>query len=81
MAQYVKRGYLRSAVDALIAARQRQVSRYVNGALLMLDDETLKSYGYNRDELRRKGAAYIGRVAAAFLFYQRFIWMVAHPSR
>jgi hypothetical protein len=59
MAQYVKRGYLRSAVDALIAARQRQVSRYVNGALLMLDDETLKSYGYNRDELRRKGAAYI----------------------
>ncbi|WEX11362.1 hypothetical protein [Chelativorans sp. AA-79] len=58
MAQVQRRGYFRSAVDALIAARQRQAARYVNGALLMLDDETLKTYGYNRDELQRKGAAY-----------------------
>ncbi|MDZ5698178.1 MULTISPECIES: hypothetical protein [Phyllobacteriaceae] len=53
-----KHGFFRNAVDALVAARQRQVSRYVNGALLMLDDETLKAHGYTRDELRRKGTTY-----------------------
>lgn len=51
------RGFFRNAVDALIAARQRQVTRYVNGALLMLDDETLKAHGYTREELRRKGTS------------------------
>lgn len=49
------RGFFRNAVDALIEARSRQASRYVNGALLMLDDETLKAHGYTREALR-KGA-------------------------
>ncbi len=40
-------------------ARQRQVRRYVNGALLMLDDETLRAHGYTREELRRNGASTI----------------------
>ncbi len=52
-----KRGFFRSAVDALMAARERQAQRYVAGALLMLDDETLKLNGYNRAELQRKGGA------------------------
>ncbi|MDN2567538.1 hypothetical protein N1F89_15045 [Aquibium sp. A9E412] len=52
------RGFFRGAVDTLVAARQRQVSRYVNGALLMLDDETLKAHGYNRDELKKRGAVH-----------------------
>lgn len=54
-----KRNFFRGAVDALVAARQKQVSRYVNGALLMLDDDTLKAHGYSRDELRRNGSAYM----------------------
>jgi hypothetical protein len=53
-----KHGFFRTAVDALVEARQRQVSRYVNGALLMLDDETLKSHGYDRAELKKRGGAY-----------------------
>lgn len=59
MAQVGRRGYFRSAVDALIAARERQAARYVNSTLLMLDDATLKAYGYDREELRRKSAAYM----------------------
>lgn len=50
-------GFFRHAIDALAAARQRQADRYVRGALLMLDDETLKAHGYKREELAR-GAAH-----------------------
>lgn len=49
------RGFFRNAYDAMMEARQRQANQYVNGALLMLDDETLKARGYSRAELRRKG--------------------------
>lgn len=49
------RGFFRNAIDALVEARSRQAARYVNGALLMLDDETLKASGYSREELRRNG--------------------------
>jgi len=47
-------GFFRSAFKALIAARERQASSYVNGALLMLDDETLKAHGYSRADLRKR---------------------------
>lgn len=50
-----RRGFFRSAMDAIVEARTRQADRYVNSALLMLDDETLKANGYNPDELRRRG--------------------------
>ncbi|WP_028032822.1 hypothetical protein [Chelativorans sp. J32] len=53
MAQVGRRGYFRSALDAFIAARERQAARYVNHALLKLDDETLKAHGYDRETLRR----------------------------
>jgi len=46
----------RNAFDRMIAARERQAGRYVNGILLGLDDETLKGMGTTREELRRKGA-------------------------
>ncbi|GEO86818.1 MULTISPECIES: hypothetical protein [Alphaproteobacteria] len=46
----------RNAFQRLVAARELQASRYVNGALMSLDDETLKSMGTSREELRRKGA-------------------------
>ena len=46
-----KNGFFRSALNAFVEARQREAERYVNGVLLSLDDETLKSHGYNRAEL------------------------------
>ncbi len=51
------RGFFRGAMDAIIEARSRQASRYVNGALLMLDDETLSKSGYSRKELTKSGYA------------------------
>ena len=53
------RGFFRNALANVIAAREREAQRYVNGALLRLDDETLKAHGYSREELsRRSGAAF-----------------------
>ncbi|MCL6708564.1 hypothetical protein M8R20_16345 [Pseudomonas sp. R2.Fl] len=46
---------LRNAYDRFMASRERQVGRYVNGALMSLDDKTLASLGTSREELRRKG--------------------------
>lgn len=46
----------RNAFNRMVEARERQVSRYVNGALMGLDDETLKNLGTSKAELRRKGA-------------------------
>ena len=48
--------FFRNAFNRVVEARERQVARYVNGALLNLDDETLKGLGTSREELRRKGA-------------------------
>ncbi|HTV68695.1 MAG TPA: hypothetical protein VMF90_09170 [Rhizobiaceae bacterium] len=47
-------GFFRNALNTLVAARQRQADRYVSGALLALDDETLKAHGYKREELTRR---------------------------
>ena len=52
-----RRGFFLSAVDALVAAREKQAERYVAGALLMLDDDTLKANGYSRAELQRQGGS------------------------
>lgn len=54
-----KSGFFRNTINAFLAARERQANQYVNGALLMLDDETLKAAGYDRRELsKRPSAAY-----------------------
>lgn len=50
--------FFRNAFNTLIAARERQAEAYVNGALLMLDDETLRRNGYNRSELQRRPSQY-----------------------
>ncbi|WP_180356055.1 hypothetical protein [Aliirhizobium smilacinae] len=46
----------RNAMNRMVQAREKQASRYANGALLSLDNETLKNLGTSREELRRKGA-------------------------
>lgn len=45
----------KNAFDRMIAARERQVRRYVNGTLMGLDDATLKSIGRSRDDIRKEG--------------------------
>lgn len=52
-----RRGFLRGALDSLIEARSRQATRYLNSALLMLDDETLAANGYDREMLRKSAHA------------------------
>lgn len=48
--------FLQNAFDRLVTARERQARRYVNGALLTLDDSQLKTLGRTREEIRREGA-------------------------
>ena len=48
------RGFFRSALDSLVEARARQANRYVAGALLALDDETLAARGDDRASLRKQ---------------------------
>ncbi len=48
------KGVFRRALDRLIAAREHQARRYVNGFLFSLDDATLAAYGYDRAELERQ---------------------------
>lgn len=52
-----KNGFFRSALKAFMEARQLEAEHYVNGVLLSLDDETLKSHGYSRAELARRGTS------------------------
>jgi hypothetical protein len=47
--------FFRNAFQRFVAARELQANRYINGALMNLDDETLKNLGTTREELRRKG--------------------------
>ncbi|MCR9123180.1 MAG: hypothetical protein NXH91_13005 [Phyllobacteriaceae bacterium] len=54
MANANRKGFFRNALDAMIEARSRQVAGYVNGTLLMLDDDTLKANGYDRETLKRR---------------------------
>lgn len=48
------RGFLRRSLDAFIAAREREAERAVTQVLLGFDDETLRSRGYDRNELERR---------------------------
>ncbi|WP_442583090.1 hypothetical protein ACSBOB_14505 [Mesorhizobium sp. ASY16-5R] len=53
-----KTSFFRSAFDAFMQAREKQAERYVASALLGFDDETLRSHGYSRSELRKRAGAY-----------------------
>ena len=46
---------IKSTFDRMIAARQKQARRYVNGALLNLDDDTLNRVGLNREDIKKDG--------------------------
>jgi len=48
---------IRNTFDRMMAAREKQARRYVNGALLRMDDETLRRAGLNRAELQAEGSA------------------------
>ncbi len=48
--------FFQNAFERMIIARERQVRRYVNGALLQLNDETLASLGRTRESIHREGA-------------------------
>lgn len=48
---------IRNTFDRMIAAREKQARRYVNGALLTLDDETLNSAGFDRATIKAQGAS------------------------
>ncbi len=50
---------LRSTFDRMIAAREKQARRYVAGALLGMDDETLRRAGIDRKDLRAQGATFL----------------------
>ncbi len=43
--------------SSMIAARERQAKRYVNGYLLGLEDDQLSDLGYTRAELEQEGVA------------------------
>jgi hypothetical protein len=51
------RNIFRNAFNRVVEARERQVRRYVNGALLSFDDDTLKTLGHRREDLLRDGHA------------------------
>lgn len=52
--------FFQNALDRLVSARERQARRYINGAMLSMDDAQLKELGRTREEIKREGAqAYI----------------------
>lgn len=51
-------GFFRSMLNGMMAAREQQANRYVAGALLHFDDETLRARGYNRADLRKSAGSY-----------------------
>lgn len=46
-----ERGFFHRLADRLVASRKAQADRAVAAYLLSLDDDTLSSLGYDRDEL------------------------------
>lgn len=51
----MSKSFFRNAFDRIAAAREMQARRYVGSVLLSLDDDTLKSLGHNREDLKRSG--------------------------
>ena len=49
---------IRNFFDRMIVAREKQAKAYVNSALWSLDDETLKSVGVKRENLKRTNNTY-----------------------
>ena len=51
-------GFFYNALEAMIAAREKQANRYVANAMLRFDDETLRAQGFTRAELKKRAAGY-----------------------
>jgi len=51
----MSKSFFRNAFDRITAAREKPARRYVGSVLLSLDDETLKSLGHSREELKKGG--------------------------
>ena len=51
----MSKSFFRNVFDHMVAAREKQARQYVGSALLSLDDETLKSLGHSREELKKAG--------------------------
>ena len=50
-------GLFRNAYKNIVDARQSQADRFVNGAYLKMDDESLKAMGKSRAELKRNASS------------------------
>lgn len=48
--------FFKKAMNRFVEANQVRAQRYVDGALLSLDDKTLAQLGTSHAELRRRGA-------------------------
>ncbi len=51
----MSKSFFSTAIDRIVSAREKQARRYVNNVLLTFDDETLKSLGHSREELKKAG--------------------------
>ncbi|MEL6435560.1 MAG: hypothetical protein AAFP99_02080 [Pseudomonadota bacterium] len=48
-----RKNFFRSAFDAMVVARSRTADKYINSALAMIDEETLKAHGIDRKRIGR----------------------------
>lgn len=48
------KAFFRNAFNRVVEARERQIGRYIQGAMLNLDDRSLNALGTTRDEVRAK---------------------------
>jgi hypothetical protein len=52
----VREQFFQNAFDRLVSARERQVRRYVNGALLAMDDASSRNSAAPAKNFKREGA-------------------------
>lgn len=53
----MSKSFFGTALERIVSAREKQARRYVNSVLLTFDDETLKSLGHSREELKKVGSS------------------------
>jgi hypothetical protein len=46
--------FFRNAFNRVVEARERQVGRYIQGAMMNLDEQSLNSLGTSRQEMHAK---------------------------
>jgi hypothetical protein len=48
--------FFRNAFNRVVEARERQVGRYIQGAMMNLDEQSLNSLGTSRQEMQAKAS-------------------------